>query len=123
MAVSWTQQLLEVTGEMRRAKSDVITFKADEALRIAMAGVPNRSEFIRQAILSALESACPLCRGTGILSPRQKDHWDRFAHTHSIEECGNCHETHIVCLEKQGGKSRHKCRTRPSRAKRSAKKD
>ena len=97
-----------MTIEMGKAKSDVITFKVDEALKQAMKGVPNRSEFIRRSVLAALESACPVCNGTGILSLNQKDHWERFAHTHSVEECRHCHETHIVCLEKRGSRPRSK---------------
>lgn len=48
----------------RRSKPDIITFKVDAALRNALRGVPNRSAFIRTAILSALENACPLCGGS-----------------------------------------------------------
>jgi len=39
-------------------KQDIITFKADRALVAAMRGVPNRSAFIRTAILAALENGC-----------------------------------------------------------------
>ena len=35
-------------------KQEIITFKVDEALRRALQGVQNRSEFIRAAILAAL---------------------------------------------------------------------
>ncbi len=60
---------------MPSQKSEIITFKADRALLQAMQGLPNRSEFIRSAVLAALDSACPLCRGTGILSAPQRQHW------------------------------------------------
>jgi hypothetical protein len=80
-------------------KQEVITFKADKSLLAAMKGVPNRSEFIRNAVLAALESACPLCTGTGILTPNQKRHWDAFAADHALTECGDCHELHLVCSE------------------------
>lgn len=84
---------------MRRAKSEIVTFKADETLLEALQGVPNRSEFIRSAILAALDSACPLCRGTGILTPNQKRHWDEFARHHEITECDDCHELRLVCAK------------------------
>ena len=54
---------------MNRNKHDIITFKVDETLRELMNGIENRSEFIRSAILTALDSACPLCKGTGVLTP------------------------------------------------------
>jgi hypothetical protein len=78
-------------------KEEIITFKVDGDLARAMAGIPNRSEFIRSAILASLDSTCPLCSGTGMLTPRQKKHWIRFSKNHSIEECETCHAYHIVC--------------------------
>lgn len=90
---------------MSKAKQSIITFKADESLVEALAGVPNRSEFIRSSILAALENSCPLCLGTGILNPEQKTHWEKFATTHSLRECDDCHEWHLVC-EREASKNR-----------------
>jgi len=78
-------------------KQEIITFKVDECLREAMKHIPNRSEFIRAAILAALDSICPLCKGTGILTPDQRRHWDRFIQHHALEECADCHAVHLVC--------------------------
>jgi hypothetical protein len=78
-------------------KELIITFKADAALAEALRGVPNRSEFIRSAILAALQNSCPLCRGTGILTPQQKKHWDAFARAHRLETCDDCDAFHLVC--------------------------
>ena len=78
-------------------KHDIITFKVDDALRKALQGVPNRSEFIRDAILAALDSVCPLCKGSGILTPDQRKHWDTFAEHHPLQECEDCHAFHLVC--------------------------
>ena len=85
---------------MKRNKEQVLTFKADASLLEAMQGVRNRSEFIRNAIQAALESTCPLCMGTGVLSPSQKKHWDAFAEDHSVRECTDCNETILVCANK-----------------------
>jgi metal-responsive CopG/Arc/MetJ family transcriptional regulator len=85
-------------GPKPKAKAaEIITFKADEALLDALRGVHNRSEFIRSAILAALDSACPLCKGTGVLTPNQKEHWELFSREHRLEECGTCHEMHLIC--------------------------
>ena len=81
-------------------KPEVVTFKVEASLLEAMKRIPNRSAFIRSAILGALESACPLCQGTGCLSPNQKEHWEAFAADHAVEECDDCHELHLVCSEK-----------------------
>lgn len=82
-----------------KRKEDVITFKADASLKKAMGGISNRSEFIRNAILAALENACPLCHGTGILSPQQKQHMKNFLVHHSLEECQKCHEVFLKCCK------------------------
>jgi hypothetical protein len=78
-------------------KQQIITFKADEAMVAAMEGITNRSEFIRAAILAALDGACPLCRGTGVLSANQRRHWQEFNRTHPVEICRHCDELRFVC--------------------------
>lgn len=78
-------------------KSDIISFKVPESFKEALKGIPNRSEFIRNAVLAALGSVCPLCKGAGILLPNQKEHWDRFARDHRFEECEQCKAIHLVC--------------------------
>ncbi len=65
-------------------KESVVTFKVDTSLLTALRSVPNRSEFIRSAILAALENYCPVCSGTGVLTPNQRSHWDAFARAHTI---------------------------------------
>ncbi len=80
-----------------KKKSDIITFKVDDTLLEAMEGIPNRSQFIRTAILAALDSSCPLCKGTGILTPNQRRHWDDFLVDHSVQACEKCSELHLVC--------------------------
>ena len=78
-------------------KQEVITFKAEVALAAALERVPNRSAFIRSAILAALENTCPLCNGTGALSPDQRTHWEQFAEDHRTERCGKCKAVYLVC--------------------------
>lgn len=82
---------------MKREKLDIITFKVPESLREAMKGIPNRSEFIRTAVVAALNSICPLCKGTGVIMPSQRPHWDLFAADHHFEECETCQAVHVVC--------------------------
>lgn len=83
-----------------------MTFKVDEALFKVIQEMPNRSEFIRSAIVAALGSVCPLCNGSGTMTPNQKQHWDEFAEAHTIKTCTDCHERYIVCsCEEQGQKS------------------
>jgi len=86
---------------MKKKKPEVITFKADESLLGALEHIPNRSEFIRHAVQAALEQSCPLCNGTGVLSPEQLDHWRTFSASHRLQRCDDCREMHLVC-QKEG---------------------
>jgi hypothetical protein len=90
-----------------KVKAEVVTFKVDESLLEAMKGVPNRSEFIRAAVLAALDSTCPVCKGTGILTPNQKVHWSAFAADHFVRECEECHEFRLVCVKTEGSEGAH----------------
>lgn len=78
-------------------KNEIVTFKVDESLAQLISRLPNKSEFIRQAVMAALDNTCPLCQGTGSLSADQKKHWDSFAGHHQIEQCSDCHAIHIHC--------------------------
>ncbi len=78
-------------------KDSVLTFKADPDLAAALRALPNRSDFIRSAVLAALDSTCPLCSGSGILSPKQKEHWEKLRGTHHIARCADCQEFVMVC--------------------------
>jgi hypothetical protein len=80
-----------------RNKDSVISFKVGGALAGVIRRLPNRSEFIRAAVLSALEHACPLCQGTGILTPEQKKHWDAFARDHTVSHCRDCDAVYLTC--------------------------
>lgn len=82
---------------MAQQKHTILTFKAEESLVDALKAVPNRSAFIRSAVLAALDNVCPVCQGVGMLSAAQKTHWEGFAKRHPIRECGQCHEWHLVC--------------------------
>ena len=78
-------------------KNEIITFKVDDSLAQLIHRLPNKSEFIRQAVMTALENTCPLCQGTGSLNPDQKKNWEEFAGHHQIEQCGDCNAIHIHC--------------------------
>lgn len=98
----------------RGNKGQVITFKVDASLAESMEGIANRSEFIRSAVLAALDNVCPLCSGLGVLTPKQRDHWNEFAGSHQVRECDECHEIHLVCGkdEKKKGAARKRMRGR-----------
>ena len=78
-------------------KQEIISFKADERLVEELNRIPNRSEFIRNAILLAMQNTCPLCQGTGLLTPSQMQHWNAFTRHHAAVTCNECKETYLSC--------------------------
>jgi hypothetical protein len=82
---------------MGKQKHEVITFKVDNTLAAVLKNIPNRSQFIRNAVFRALENICPLCQGSGILNVNQKEHWESFINHHSIKKCVDCESIYIQC--------------------------
>lgn len=82
-----------------KKKQTIVTFKVDQDLLEVIRDIPNRSEFIRAAIMTALESVCPLCNGTGLLTPKQKEHWENFSRDHELKRCEDCQEIFIECTK------------------------
>jgi len=84
-----------------KKKRRIFTFKADSEMAETLDGMPNRSAFIRDAIVNALEDRCPLCQGNGILSEEQQKHWRQFLEHHQIEQCRTCQAVHLTCSAQQ----------------------
>jgi len=80
-----------------KKKEDIVTFKTDTALAEELNKLPNKSEFIRKALLHALGNDCPLCNGSGTLTPNQRKHWEKFTDHHRATKCGTCNEIHLTC--------------------------
>jgi len=80
-----------------KSKEEIITFKVDRRLAGALAGINNRSAFIREAIEMALGGQCPVCRGTGVLTAAQQEHWQEFSAHHHVAQCSRCSEPRLVC--------------------------
>lgn len=80
-----------------KKKQSIVTFKVNEDFLAVIRDIPNRSEFIRAAIMAALENVCPLCGGTGLLTPKQKEHWESFSRDHTLKRCDDCQEIFIEC--------------------------
>lgn len=80
-----------------KKKERVFTFKADGELADVLDMIPNKSEFVRKAIEAALEYRCPLCDGSGTLSPSQHKHMEQFLDLHPLKKCDECDAVHLVC--------------------------
>jgi hypothetical protein len=51
--------------------------------------------------MTALDNVCPLCNGTGLLAPKQKEHWEDFLRDHAVKRCDDCDELYIECTGKE----------------------
>ena len=56
-------------------KSAVVAFKVESELADILNELPNKSAFIRKAIVAQLNMACPLCNGSGVLPKGLRDHY------------------------------------------------
>jgi hypothetical protein len=79
-------------------KPEIMSFKVEPWLAEALRRIPNRSEFIRRALATALDGVCPLCGGSGLLDPDERRHWLQFAESHAVRQCQDCRSYHLVCL-------------------------
>lgn len=79
------------------SKEEIITFKVDAGLAERLRQVPNRSDFIRKAILEAFKLDCPICQGTGLLEPEQMLHVLEFLAVHPLTTCPDCHSLYPSC--------------------------
>ncbi|MCX7818119.1 MAG: CopG family transcriptional regulator [Kiritimatiellae bacterium] len=98
-------------GSTSRSSLRVITFKAEQKLAQALQVLPNRSSFIRAALLHALDHICPLCGGSGVFTPDQRRHWRHFEASHAVRRCRDCHAVHVVCRAGAARPARRHCAT------------
>jgi hypothetical protein len=71
-------------------KSEVVAFKVEKELADLLNQLPNKSAFIRKAIVAQLSMACPLCNGAGVVSRGVHDHYGPLLARISSRHCDGC---------------------------------
>ena len=71
-------------------KTAVVAFKVEEELADLLNQLPNKSAFIRKAIVAQLGMACPLCTGTGVVPKGINDHYAPLLTKHNVRRCDGC---------------------------------
>lgn len=71
-------------------KSSIVAFKVEEELAEFLNKLPNKSEFIRQAVQSKLGMTCPLCSGSGAVSRETHDRFQAFLEKFELHHCTEC---------------------------------
>src|SRR5262245_62711310 len=71
-------------------KSQIVAFKVEEDLADFLNQLPNKSAFIRKAIVAQLGMACPLCTGTGVVPRGLHDHYAPLIQQLQHRACDSC---------------------------------
>jgi hypothetical protein len=84
------------------AKSKIVAFKVEEELAEFLDGLPNKSDFIRKAILAQFGMTCPLCTGSGVTPRGVHDHFKPVIAGHNKRPCEKCKSPVEVPLSADG---------------------
>lgn len=71
-------------------KKAVVAFKVEEQLAEFLNKLPNKSAFIRKAIVAQLGMACPLCNGAGVVPRGVHDHYAPLLRQFNQSHCDRC---------------------------------
>ena len=71
-------------------KSEIVAFKVEAELARFLNDLPNKSDFIRKAILAQFGMTCPLCTGTGVVPRGLHDHYKPVLTAHTQRACDKC---------------------------------
>jgi len=73
-------------------KSQIVAFKVEEELAEFLNRLPNRSAFIRRAIMAQIGADCPLCAGQGLIPRGVYEHFAPVLARNSTRKCDGCGE-------------------------------
>ena len=71
-------------------KSQIVAFKVEDELAAFLDKLPNKSEFIRRAILAQFNMTCPLCTGSGVVPSGIHEHFKDVIKNQSSRPCEKC---------------------------------
>ncbi|QEL19025.1 hypothetical protein [Limnoglobus roseus] len=74
----------------KTSKSQIVAFKVEEELAEFLDNLPNKSDFIRKAILAQFGMTCPLCVGTGVVARGVHDHFKPVIEHQNQKPCEKC---------------------------------
>ena len=80
----------------KTAKTAVVAFKVEKELAAILNQLPNKSAFIRKAIVAQLDMACPLCHGSGLLPKGLHDHFAPLLNQLNHRHCEGCGTDSVI---------------------------
>jgi len=72
------------------SKTTMVAFKIEAELAELLSRLPNKSEFIRKAIMAQLGTTCPLCNGKGEVARFVHDHYFPLIQAARSRNCAAC---------------------------------
>ncbi len=84
--------------DAKSQKSQIVAFKVEQDLAEFLDKLPNKSEFIRKAILAQFGMTCPLCTGSGVVPRGIHDHYRPIIAEHNTKACEKCKTSVVVPL-------------------------
>lgn len=84
-----------------KTKQRIVTFKAEEDLAAFLDSMPNKSEFIRRALFSALMEPCPVCQGKGSVPRSLRADLQKIFDKRQFVPCSFCGYEFPLDAEKQ----------------------
>jgi hypothetical protein len=91
-------------------KTEIVAFKVEEDLAAFLNKLPNKSDFIRKAIIAQFGMACPLCTGTGVVASGIHTHYKPIIQHHNSKPCSKCGKTETFPLNAEAVPSEDRTR-------------
>jgi hypothetical protein len=80
----------KLSKSQKTQKKQIVAFKVEDALADFLDALPNKSEFIRKAVLAQFGMTCPLCAGSGVVDRGIHDHYEPVIADHNSHACEKC---------------------------------
>ena len=74
----------------KTTKSKIVAFKVEDDLAEFLNNLPNKSDFIRKAILAQFGMTCPLCTGSGVVPRGVHNHYEPLIAANNERPCDKC---------------------------------
>ncbi len=75
---------------VKSLKKQIVAFKVEDELAEFLNNLPNKSDFIRKAILAQFGMTCPLCIGSGVVPRGVHDHYHPVITKNNQRPCEKC---------------------------------
>jgi hypothetical protein len=95
---------------MPEQKQTVVSFRVDQHLAEILNSLPDKSAFIRDAILQRYHTVCPFCQGRGVLPQMVAEWLKKQVPDFESVECACCHYEYPTDVVKQELKGRKRGR-------------